>query len=432
MPAQFVTLPVFLCGAASLAISAVLIGLPSRERLAEQNDVPWRLLTAALILATGLKGAQWTALGGLTPLPAPYWAADWAVAFALTFTFLFWYPRHATGRAAHITPALLLTVILAQLPLWHWTTLPAAAYVTAAGLLLLGGAVSLGGSLLLRQVKGGAFPIGVISVSQGLLITLVTLAFTAPLHGLSSTAPLTPSLTASWMKAMFLIAAFSLIVREVQVRRARRFQQQVGEHVGGPKLRAIKPAERVRAGPARQPVHTRAPIDQIVAIAAVDPVDASPAFDPIIARATDEQPIAGASESEPVDPVVAEQHSVARALVCELVVADAADQQRVARAGVGEPVFAVAADDAHVRGKGHIFRCRQEGDRVVPIRAVSGDVRDAAKRLELSKRQHDDRPRLRAAEDLVVLVDLAFADATLARPAADVQPQRASGNRGVL
>ncbi|MCD0174583.1 EAL domain-containing protein [Deinococcus sp. 14RED07] len=227
MPAQFVTLPVFLCGAASLAISAVLIGLPSRERLAEQNAVPWRLLTAALIMATGLKGAQWTALNGLTPLPAPYWAADWAVTFALTFTFLFWYPRHATGRAAHITLALLLTVILAQFPLWHWTTLPAAAYVTAAGLLLLGGAVSLGGSLLLRQVNGGAFPIGVISVSQGLLITLVTLAFTAPLHALSSTAPLTPSLTASWMKAMFLITAFSLIVREVQVRRARRFQQQI-------------------------------------------------------------------------------------------------------------------------------------------------------------------------------------------------------------
>ncbi|GGS25457.1 EAL domain-containing protein [Deinococcus knuensis] len=229
MPAQSVLLPVFLCSAASLAISAVLIGLPSRERLAEQNAAPWRLLTAALILASGFKAAQWSALGGLTPLPAPYWAADWAVAFALSFTFLFWYPRHATGRAVHVTPALLGMVILAQLPLWHWPNLPAPAYVTAAGLLLLGGAVSLGGSLLFRQSTGRTFPIVAISVAQGLLITLVTIAFTAPLHGLPSTAPLMPSPTAGWMKAMSLIAALALIVRELQARRAWRFQQQVGE-----------------------------------------------------------------------------------------------------------------------------------------------------------------------------------------------------------
>ena len=227
MSTQFTLLAVFLCGAASLAISAVLIGLPSRARLAEQHAALWRLLTAALILATGFKGAQWTALSGLTPLPAPYWVADWAVTFALTFTFLFWYPRHATGHATHITPALLGMVILAQLPLWRWPALPVQTYLTVAGLLLSGGAVSLAGSLLLRQVTGRAFPIGVISMSQGLMITLVTLVFTVPLQSLPFTAPLTPSLTASWMKAMFLIGAFALIVREVQVRRAQRFQQQI-------------------------------------------------------------------------------------------------------------------------------------------------------------------------------------------------------------
>ena len=218
----------FLCSAASLSISAVLIGLPGRERLAENTTSFSRLFAAALIMATGLKATQWTALGGPTLLPLTYWAADWSVALALSFTFLFWYPRHATGRAAHITPALLAVVVLAQLPLWRWPALPVQTCRTVAGLLLSGGAVSLAGSLL-RQVTGRVPAIGVISASQGLMITLVTLAFTVPLQSLPSAAPLTPSMTASWMKAIFLIGALALIVREVQVRRARRFQQQVQE-----------------------------------------------------------------------------------------------------------------------------------------------------------------------------------------------------------
>ncbi|GHG39942.1 hypothetical protein GCM10017784_38560 [Deinococcus indicus] len=228
MPAQSMML-MFLCSAASLSISAVLIGLPSRERLAENTTSFSRLFAAALIMATGLKATQWTALDGPTPLPPTYWAADWSVALALSFTFLFWYPRHATGRAAHITPALLAVVVLAQLPLWRWPALPVQTYLTVAGLLLSGGAVSLAGSLLLRQVTGRVPAIVTIGVSQGLMITLVTLAFTVPLQSLPSAAPLTPSLTASWMKAIFLTGTLALIVREVQVRRARRFQQQVQE-----------------------------------------------------------------------------------------------------------------------------------------------------------------------------------------------------------